>query len=531
MNDFERQIAALSPEQRMVFEKYLKQKRLNKERTQEISKIEIKKRQDFSEIPLSFAQQRLWFFQQLNPNNSAYNIFSALRIEGNLSIELLGKVFTEIVGRHESLRTTFTTNSEGIPIQVIAPSQPLKLPIVDLKEVPNRHEELQMLASKEAEKPFDLTKPLLRISLLKLAETEYVLLLTMHHIISDRWSLGIFVREMKVLYEFFSNKQSTSCTNAGQIPLSKLPIQYADWTVWQQKYLQGEVLEVQTNYWKKQLANLPVLKLPTDRPRPAIATYKGVKQSFELSKTLSDALKTLSVKEGITLFTLLLTVFKVLLYKYTNQNDVVVGTDIANRNQVETEGLIGFLINTLVLRTDLSRNPIFTQLLSRVREVTLKAYVHQDLSFDKLVDILKPERNLSEMVPLFQVKFDLQQVQVEPVELSNLTVSPLNFDNGTAKFELRFNLSQTDRGLTGLVEYSTDIFDTNTITRMVEHYRNLLERIVANPQQHLSELSLLTEQEKRQLLVECNNTEVEYPLRCIHELFEAQVEKTVMRSQ
>ena len=224
-------------------------------------------------IPLSFAQQRLWFFQQLNPDNSAYNNFSALRLVGEINIALLEKAFTEIVRRHESLRTTFTTNSEGLPIQVIAPSQPFKISIVDLKDVPNRYEELERLATKEAEKPFDLTQPLLRINLLKLAETKYVLLLTMHHIISDRWSLGIFVRVMKVLYEAFLNKQ-----NPVQTPLSELPIQYADWAVWQQQYLQGKVLQVQTDYWKKQLKNLPVLKLPTDRPRPAIATYKGVKQ-------------------------------------------------------------------------------------------------------------------------------------------------------------------------------------------------------------------------------------------------------------
>ncbi|MEM1394839.1 MAG: condensation domain-containing protein, partial [Cyanobacteria bacterium P01_H01_bin.150] len=520
MNDFERQIAALSPEQRKIFEKRRKQKKLNKERTQEISRIEIPKGKYSKEIPLSFAQQRLWFFQQLNPDNSAYNIFGALRLEGNLDIAILEKVFTEIVRRHESLRTTFISNSEGLPIQVISPSQPFKISIVDLKDIPNERE-LEKLATTEAQIPFDLTKTLLRITLLKLGEADYALLIKMHHIISDRWSLGIFVREMKLLYEAFLNKQ-----NSGGKSLFELPIQYADWAVWQQQYLQGKVLQVQTDYWKKQLKNLPVLKLPTDRPRPAIATYKGVKQPFELSKTLSDALKTLSLKEEITLFTLLLTAFKVLLYKYTNQNDIVVGTDIANRNRVETEGLIGFLINTLVLRSDLSGNPTFSELLSQVRKVTFEAYDHQDLSFDKLVDILKPERNLSEMVPLFQVKFDLQLAQVEPVELSNLTVSPLDFDNGTAKFELRFNLLETDRGLTGLVEYNTDIFDSNTITRMVEHYRNLLERIVANPQQRLSELQLLNESEQHQLLHEWNNTEADYSLLCIHELFEAQVEKT-----
>ncbi|WNN92284.1 non-ribosomal peptide synthetase [Gloeocapsopsis dulcis] len=519
MNDFSQQIAALSPEQRMIFEKRLKQKGLNQLQTPEAFKIIIPKRKNSSNLPLSFAQQRLWFFQQLNPENSAYNIFSALHIQGRLNLAILEKVFTEIVRRHESLRTTFTTNSEGQPIQVIASSQPLTLPIIDFKHLVNRQEEVQNLATQEAQKPFDLTKPLLRLTLVQLADTEYVLLLTIHHIISDRWSLGILVREMKVLYEAFSSGQPS--------PLPELPIQYGDWSVWQQRYLQGEVLSNQTNYWKKQLANLPIIELPTNRPRPAIATYKGAKQSFELSKALSDALKALSVKEGTTLFTLLLTVFKVLLHKYTNQNDIVVGTDIANRNRVETERLIGFLINTLVLRTDLSGNPTFRQVLNRVREVTLKAYDYQDLPFDHLVDILKPERNLSEMVPLFQVKIDLQLAQVEALELSNLTISPLNFDNGTAKFELRFNLLETEEGLTGLVEYSTDIFDASTITRMVEHYRNLLEGIVANPQQRLSDLSFLTQAERHQLLVEWNDTSIEYPQQqCIHQLFEEQVKRT-----
>ncbi|MGV2831543.1 non-ribosomal peptide synthetase [Myxosarcina sp. GI1(2024)] len=526
MNNFSEQIAALSPEQRMIFEKRRKQKRLNKVKIQETSKVEITKRKDFSGIFLSFAQQRLWFFQQLNPDNLAYNLINALRFEGNLNIVLLEKVFTEIVRRHESLRTTFTTNSEGLPIQVIAPSQPFKISIEDLQDFPDRDKKLQKLAINEAQKPFDLTKPPLRITLFKLTQTDYVLLLTMHHIISDRWSLGIFVREMKVLYEAFLN-QSISYEKPRQTPLPKLPIQYADWAVWQRQYLQGKVLEVQTNYWKKQLANLPILKLPTDRLRPAIATYRGARQSFELTKTLLDSLKTLSIKEGVTLFTLLLTVFKVLLYKYTDQDDVVVGSDIANRNRVETEGLIGFLINTLVLRTDLSENPTFDQLLSRVRQVNLEARENQDLSFYQLVEILNPERDLSEMVPLFQVKFDLQIARVEPLELSNLTTSSFILNKDTTRFELRYNLSETDRGLKVLVEYSTDIFDTSTIIRMIGHYRNLLERVVANPQQRLSDLSLLTEPERQQLLVEWNDTKVEYPQdKYIHQLFELQVEKT-----
>ncbi|MEH1940532.1 MAG: amino acid adenylation domain-containing protein [Nostoc sp.] len=518
MGNFYQQLAALSPEQRVVLEKRLKQRGLSPLTNPEISKIEISKRKDYNELPLSFAQQRLWFFQQLNPDNSAYNGMSALSLKGQLNVALLEKVFTEIVRRHESLRTTFITNSQGQPIQVIASSQPIILPIIDLQGAPNQQEEVQRLASVQVQQPFDLTKPLLRITLLKLTQTEYVLFLIMHHIISDRWSDGVFVREMKVLYEAFANEQPS--------PLAELPIQYADWAIWQQQYLQGEVLATQIAYWKKQLAHLAVLELPTDRPRPSVPTYQGAIQSFELSKTLSDALKAMSAKEGVTLFMLLVAVFKVLLHKYTNQSDIVVGTDIANRNRVETEGLIGFLINTLVLRTDLSGNPSFRSLLHRVREVTLGAYDHQDLSFDKLVDILNPERNLAQMVPLLQVKFDLQLARVEPLELSNLTVSPLTFNNGTAKFELRFNLVETERGLTGKVEYSTDLFDIATIMWMVEHFQTLLEEIVVHPEYRLSELSLLTPTEQHKLLVEWNNTEVEYPQTCIHQLFATQVKRT-----
>ncbi|MHC5857706.1 amino acid adenylation domain-containing protein [Nostoc sp.] len=514
MSDLAQQIVALSPEQRKLLEKRLKQRGLSSLKTSEIYK-----RKDSNALPLSFSQQRLWFVQQLDPDNSNYNIFSALRLEGQLNAALLEQVFTEIVRRHENLRATFISNSEGQPIQVIGLTQLLKLPIVDLRDTPITEREIQCLAKEEAHRPFDLTKPLLRFTLLQLTETESVLFLTIHHIISDNWSLGIFVREMKVLYEAFASGKSS--------PLPELPIQYADWAAWQRQWLQGEVLETQVAYWKQQLANLSILELPTDRPRPAIATYQGARQPFVLSKSLSDALKALSAKEGVTLFTLLLAAFKVLLHRYTSQDDIFVGTDIANRNRVEIEGLIGLIINTLVLRTNVSGNPAFRELLSRVREVMLGAYAHQDLPFEKLVEVLNPERNLSQMMPLFQVGFSLQLAPVEHLELSDLTISPLTIDNETAKCELRFNLRETDQGLTVLAEYSTDLFDAITITRMLGHFQTLLEGIVANPEQRLSELPLLTQPERQTLLVEWNDTQAEYPSdQCIHQLFEAQVERS-----
>ncbi|MDF5706497.1 MAG: amino acid adenylation domain-containing protein [Nostoc sp. S4] len=514
MSDLVQQIVALSPEQRELLEKRLKQRGLSSLKTSEIYK-----RKDSNALPLSFSQQRLWFVQQLDPDNSNYNVFSALRLEGQLNAALLEQVFTEIVRRHENLRTTFISNSEGEPIQIIGLTQSLKLPIVDLRDIPITELEIQRLAKEEAQRSFDLTKPLLRFTLLQLRETEFVLFLTIHHIICDRWSLGIFVREMKELYEAFARGKSS--------PLPELPIQYGDWAAWQRQQLQGEVLETHVAYWKQQLANLPILELPTDRPRPPVATYQGARQPFVLSKSLSDALKALSAKEGVTLFTLLLAAFKVLLHRYTSQDDIVVGTDIANRNRVETEGLIGFIINTLVLRTNVTGNPAFRELLSRVREVMLGAYAHQDLPFEKLVEVLNPERNLSQMTPLFQAKFDFQLAQVETLELLDLTISPLTVDNETTKFELRFNLRETDRGLTVLVEYSTVLFDATTITRMLGHFQTLLEGIVTNPEQRLSDLPLLTQLERQTLLVEWNDTQTEYPSdQCIHQLFEVQVERT-----
>ncbi|MBD2775781.1 non-ribosomal peptide synthetase [Iningainema tapete] len=514
MSDLSKQIAALSPEQRALFEMRLKQRNLSPLKT-----LEISRRKDSEDLPLSFAQQRLWFIQQLYPNNSTYNVSSALHLLGQLNVALLEQVFTEIVKRHETLRTTFTNTAQGQPIQVIAPIQSVTLSIVDLKEVFETEKEVQRLVTEEAYRPFDLTEPLLRLTLLQLGETEYVLLLTTHHIICDRWSLGVFFREIKVLYEAFASGKPS--------PLTELSIQYADWTIWQRQWLQGKTLEAQLTYWKQQLESLTVLELPTDRPRPAFPTYRGTTLPFVLPKTLSDALKALSAKEGVTLFTLLLAAFQVLLHRYTNQDDIVVGTDIANRNRVETEGLIGFLINTLVLRTNLSSDLTFRELLNQVRSVTLGAYAHQDVPFEKLVEVLNPKRNISQMMPLFQVKFDFQQAQVEPLELSGLTVSPLPFTLKATRFELRFNLWDTEPGLAGQVEYSTDLFDAATITRMVAHYQTLLEAIVTNTQQQLWELPLLTDAEQYQLLHEWNDTQVEYPQsQCIYQLFESQVEHT-----
>jgi len=472
-------------------------------------------------LPLSFAQQRLWFLDQLVPDAPIYNIPLAYRVMGRLNVGALDQSLGEIVRRHEALRTTFTA-VDGQPIQVIAPEINLRLPVVDLQEIAEteRDNEVQRLATQEAQQPFDLTiGPLLRVKLLRLDEAEHVLLLTMHHIVSDAWSLGVLMRELGVLYEAFSTG------NPASVP--ELPIQYADFAYWQREWLSGEVLESQLAYWKQQLGGeLPALELPTDRPRPPVQTYRGARQSFELSKDLTDALKALSRREGVTLFMTLLAAFKTLLYRYTGQEDVVVGSPIANRNRAEIEGLIGFFVNTLVLRSDLGGTPSFRELLGRVREVALGAYAHQDMPFERLVEQLQPERDMS-YNPLFQMMFVLQNAPVPDWGFSGLALSPLEVDSKTAKFDLALSLTETEQILIGAFEYNTDLFDGATIARMVGHWRILLEAVVADPDKRIYELPILTEAEQHQLLMEWNDTEVDYPKdKCIHQLFEEQVERT-----
>ena len=473
------------------------------------------------DLPLSFAQQRLWFLDLLMSGTPIYNLPNAIGLKGSLNVTALEQSLSEIVRRHEALRTTFSAVN-GQPIQVIHPAVTLLLPIVDLRELPEteREVEAQRLATEEAQRPFDLVnEQSFRTQLLHLGEEEYLLLLTMHHIVSDGWSLGVFMRELTALYEAFSTEKSSS--------LPELPIQYADFAAWQNEWLVGEVLEVQLNYWKRHLGGqVPVLDLPTDRPRPPVQTYRGARQSLELPKKSSDALKALSQQEGVTLFMTLLAVFQILLYRYTGQEDVIVGSPIANRNRVEVEGLIGFFVNTLVLRTELSGDPSFRELLGRVREVALGAYAHQHLPFEKLVEELQVERDLSRN-PLFQVMFVLQNAPISALEFRGLSLTPLEVHNGTAKLDLILELEESAEGIRGWFEYNTDLFDTLTITRMTNHFQTLVEGIVANPEQRLWGLPLLSAAQQHQLLVEWNNTQTDYPNQtCIHQLFEAQVERT-----
>ncbi len=472
------------------------------------------------DLPLSFAQQRLWFINQLEPGSSVYNFPAAVRLKGPLNIVALKLSLDEIVKRHEVLRTTFAI-VDGRPVQVIAPLLTLTLPIVDLRELPEteREAEVQRLGTNEAARPFDLAQgPLVRATVLRLGEDEHVGLLTMHHIVSDGWSTGILIREMAALYDAFRAGRPSS--------LPALPLQYADFAHWQRDWLQGEVLETQLTYWKQQLFGAPpLLELPADHPRPAVQTFHGAQQSILLPRTVGDGLKALSRQEGLTLFMTLLAAFKVLLHGYTNQDDIVIGTPIANRNRLEIEGLIGFFVNTLVLRSDLSGNPSFRELLRRVREVCLGAYAHQDLPFERLVEELHLARDLSRN-PLFQVMFVLQNASPQAVELPGLSLSPVEVDTRTTYFDLTLHIVDTDQGLVGTFAYNTDLFDAVTITRMLGHFASLLESVIAAPDRRLSDLSLLTESERQQILANCNDAGSNRLNEHIHQLFEAQVERT-----
>ena len=470
---------------------------------------------------LSFAQQRLWFFDQLEPGLSTYNMPAAVRLNGPFNLAALEQSLNEIVKRHESLRTTFGM-AGGQPAQVIAPTLEIKLPIVELRKlaVGERETEVRRLVTAEAQRPFDLSQgPLLRGTVLRLGDEEHVGLLTMHHIVSDGWSAGILVRELAILYV-------ATCAG-GSSPLPALPIQYADFAHWQRQWLQGEVLETQIAYWKKQLTGAPdLIDLPTDHPRPAVQSFRGAHQSLVLPKHLQEDFKALSRQEGVTQFMTFLAAFTVLLHRYTSQDDLIVGTPIANRNRLETEGLIGLFVNTLVLRTDLSGNPSFRDLLRRVREVCLGAYGHQDLPFDRLVEELHAKRDLSRN-PLFQVMFELHNASRRTIELPGLTLSPVDGDSETAHFDLTLRIMDTEEGLTAAFVYNSDLFEAGTMARMLGNFQTLLEAIVADPERRLSDLPLLTQAERQQLLVEWNATKTDSPQDlCIHQLFEAQVERT-----
>ena len=470
--------------------------------------------------PLSFAQQRLWFLDQLEPGTSVYNCPAVVRFRGALNIAALEQSFNEVVRRHEVLRTSFGSR-DGHPLLVIASSQHVPLSVLDLSDLPAERveAELQRLSLLEGQRAFDLSHgPLLRTSLLRVSAEEHVVLLTLHHIISDGWSIGVLVKEVAALYTAYAG---------GNVPtLELLPVQYADYAYWEREWLQGEELASQMNYWKQQLDGAPVLELPTDRPRPYVQTYGGAYANFHLSRELSTGLNALSRRLDATLFMTLLAAWQTLLYRYSGQNDIVVGSPIANRQRAETEALIGFFVNTLALRTDLSGNPSFSELVQRVRETALGAYAHQALPFEKVIEELQLERDASH-TPLVQVVFVLQNAPVGDLTALDLKLNYMEVETDTAKFDLTLMLQESADGLSGRLEYRDDLFESSTIKRLLAHFENLLRSILEQPEQHIAQLPLLSEHEKQQVSTLWNDTATVYGRDCsIHALFEAQVEQT-----
>jgi amino acid adenylation domain-containing protein len=480
-------------------------------------------REEGDALPLSFAQQRVWFFDQLEPNSSAYNMNLAVQLGGKLDVAALERAFVGVVRRHEVLRTTFSAGDDGLPVQFVHPTPSRwPLPVTDLSHVPlpEREPEIRRFIQEDVAQPFDLEHgPLLRTSLLRLDDTDHVLMLSIHHIVSDGWSMSVLVREAAALYEAEAEGREAG--------LPELAIQYADFATWQREWLQGEVLDQQLNYWVKQLAGAPAaLELPTDRPRPPVVSYRGGGAQFVVSLEVAERLRQLSEAEGATLFMTLVAAFNTLLYRYTGQHDIVIGTPIAGRNRSEIEPLIGFFVNSLVLRTDLSGAPSFRELVARVKEVALHAYAHQDFPFEKLVEELQPERTLSHH-PLFQVVFTMQNVPFDTVELPHLTLTPLDTENMPQKFDLNVHMTEFDQGILCRTFYNSDLFDSETIERFCAHFSRLLESIAFTPDERLPLLPMIGAEEEQQLLVEWNDTRVDYDLdRCIHELFEEQVART-----
>ena len=472
-------------------------------------------------LPLSFAQSRLWFLDQLDPDNISYSKRIVWKLSGILHVTALERSLAELLQRHEILRTTFPQTADGEPIQLIAPSLTSYFPLIDLSGIDQRMQEAEVLrlVDHEAQNPFDLAQgPLLRIYLFILNSQEHVLLLNTHHIISDAWSNNVLFHELASLYRAFLAGLPS--------PLTSLPLQYADFAVWQRQYLQGAILEAQLAYWKKQLVNIPVLELPTDYPRPLVRTFRGASISAPLPASLHEGLNSLSQQEGVTLFMTLLTAFQVLLMRYTGQYDMGIGTPIANRMQAELEGIVGFFVNTLVLRTDLSGKPSFIAALARVRETTVGAYVHQDVPFEQLVEALQPERNMSHP-PFFQAMFGIQQENDSRHLFENLTTYPFTNEHTAAKFDITWSIVTSKQGIRCDVEYSTDVFAARTISTMLEHWQTLLQGIIAAPETCITDLPILTEYERNFLLVDWNAAQMDIPQQ---ENFATLFEKQVVRA-
>jgi len=519
MENLDQRIASLSPEKRALLAQLKKKNSAGSppaSTTYHIPKIGHN-----GIAPLSYAQQRLWFLDQLEPGSPLYNLHLSLRLQGKVDFDALHQAINTIISRHEALRTTFQMQGNQA-CQVILPEYKLDLPTSDLSHIlpAEREGKVCSIVIEEAQRPFDFSmQPPLRARLLKFDEEDHVFIMIIHHIIIDGWSLGVFNKELGLLY-------SAICSGK-EAALPDLPVQYIDFSDWQRQRLQDEVLEKQIKYWVDQLDGAPpLLELPTDRPRPAENSICGARQAIILPKELTAGLKTLCQQEQVTLFMILLAAYQTFLFRYSGQDDIVIGSPVASRIQPEIEGLIGFFINALVFRTDLSGNPTFRDLLARVKKTALDAYSHQDIPFEKLVEKLKPQRNLS-YSPIYQVAFAFQNMHTKPLSLQGLTVTPLEIDRGTATFDLSLFVINTDQGLKILFEYNTDLFDDTTIGRMLGHYQQLLEGIVEDPDQTISTLPLLADAEKNLMLKTWNDTQADYPKdKSLVQLFEQQVLNT-----
>ncbi len=498
-----------------LFEELLKKKGINVPKGAVLTR-----RNDPGPHKLSFAQRRIWFLQQFDVESAAYNDPTALLIKGPLNIPVLEQTFNEIIHRHQVLRMTFPAQN-GQPVQVPHKDERIDVSVTILQQETGKavDEQIREFVNRLSGQPFDLSKDMpIRAALLKIGDNDYALVANIHHLVLDGWSKGIMLQELMDLYQSFSQGKPS--------PLDELPVQYTDFVHWQHEWLQGKIFESQLTYWKGQLTGAPpVLELPTDFPRPNLPTGRGSLEPFSLSRQKFQALNELARREEVTLFMVLMAAYNTLLYRYSAQEDILIGTPIAGRQRVELENLIGLFVNTLVIRTDLSGEPTFKTLLARVRAAALEAYAHQDIPFEKLVEELNPQRNLS-VTPLFQVMFQLQNAPMPPAHISGLVISPIQIDTGFSQVDLSVTLWEEDSIMKGTFEYNTDLFQSSTILRMIGHFQNLLAGIIADVDRQISLLPMLTQEEKHQLLVEWNDTGCVYPKdSCIYQLFESCVEK------
>ena len=517
MKDISERISALTPEQRALFDARLKQKGLHTHTTAPQT-IPRRHDSDSATCPASIDQERLWFIDQLQPGNTAYNIFNASRIRGSLNVAIMERVINELIQRHEVLRTTLKS-VDGLPLQVIAPELKITLEPVSLQHLPEeeRYDEAVRLTTEEFARPFDLEKgPLVRVGLLRLAEDDFVLQVNMHHAITDRWSFAVFEKELAVLYQAFATGQPS--------PLPELPIQFADYAVWQRERMNGDEYKKDLEYWLRQLAGAPfVLDFPTDFPRPPIQNFQGARVYVSYPKSLLNGLKELSRREGVTMFMTLMAAFKTLIYRYTNQQDILISTPIGTRLRPETENLVGYLLNLLIVRTDLSGNPSFRELLKREQDSCVGAFAHQEVPFGKLVQELKPKQDPSRN-PIAQVAFlYLDFPEATAMQFLGLTANHIDIDNGASRFDITLAMTETPDGFTISIEYIRDIFEHGRMERMAKHLQVLLEGIIANPDAHLSDLPVLTIEERQQLLQQWNDTAHQFNSNLlVHQLFEQQ---------